>query len=589
MTTVAIFGGGVAGMSAAHMLARRGFEVTVYDRNDTYAGGKARSVDIPDTNTTDPDKYLPGEHGFRFFPGFYRHIIETLDEIPLPGGGVVSDNLVATETIQINQIGDCPIPLPLDVPKSRKDLEKLFDALREIDEEISRDEAKAFAGCVWQLMTSCQGRYDDEYEKIGWWEFTRADEFGEGYRRLLVDGLTRSLVAAKARLASTRTIGMMFTQLLYTLADGIEENTDRVLNAPTNEAWLHPWLTYLRSLGVDYQWGRELVRVEMESDEPGASIARARVREVGGGDASFDVEADHYVLAVPVEVAAEVVENSDGLVVADPALANVKRLAPHVEWMNGIQYFLTKPFNMHRGHTVFSGSNYALTSISQAQFWPGYDFSDRFDGRVKGILSVDISDWDKPGNFNGKPAAQCTPEEVIEEVWEQLKNEINTGCSGRDELHDDMLVFSYLADSIYQPVCEAKEAEEASCRLHVEKDEKRAICELENRDPLLVNVINTLRLRPSAGTRIPNLTLASDYVRTHSDLACMEGANEAARRAVNAILDSSGSDTERLGVWRFRSPFPLNFLQALDWVRWKLGLDWSGLFVWPWWNWKHRS
>ena len=38
--------------------------------------------------------------------------------------------------------------------------------------------------------------------------------------------------------------------------------------------------------------------------------------------------------------------------------------------------------------------------------------------------------------------------------------------------------------------------------------------------------------------RIPNLVLAADYVRTHTDLATMEGANEAARRAVNAILDA---------------------------------------------------
>ena len=39
--------------------------------------------------------------------------------------------------------------------------------------------------------------------------------------------------------------------------------------------------------------------------------------------------------------------------------------------------------------------------------------------------------------------------------------------------------------------------------------------------------------RPDATTRIPNLMLAADYVRTYTDLATMEGANEAARRAVN--------------------------------------------------------
>ena len=44
---VAVLGGGVAGMSAAHELAERGFEVDVYERQPVYVGGKARSVDVP--------------------------------------------------------------------------------------------------------------------------------------------------------------------------------------------------------------------------------------------------------------------------------------------------------------------------------------------------------------------------------------------------------------------------------------------------------------------------------------------------------------------------------------------------------------
>ena len=47
-------------------------------------------------------------------------------------------------------------------------------------------------------------------------------------------------------------------------------------------------------------------------------------------------------------------------------------------------------------------------------------------------------------------------------------------------------------------------------------------------------------LRPEATTATPNLFFASDYVRTHTDLATMERANEAARRAVNGMLDATG-------------------------------------------------
>ena len=80
---VAIFGGGVAGLSAAHELINRGFEVEVYEAADT-TGGKARSAIVVGSGK-DGRKDLPAEHGFRFFPRFYKHIIATMKEIPVKG------------------------------------------------------------------------------------------------------------------------------------------------------------------------------------------------------------------------------------------------------------------------------------------------------------------------------------------------------------------------------------------------------------------------------------------------------------------------------------------------------------------------
>ena len=90
-TRVIVLGGGVAGMSAAHELIERGFEVVVLERRDI-AGGKARSIPgsttapaRADTNARTPAQIsarLPGEHGFRFFPGFYKHVIDTMRRIP---------------------------------------------------------------------------------------------------------------------------------------------------------------------------------------------------------------------------------------------------------------------------------------------------------------------------------------------------------------------------------------------------------------------------------------------------------------------------------------------------------------------------
>ena len=80
MTTVAVLGGGVGGLTAAHELADRGFDVTVLEWREAF-GGKARSMDVPGS-ATGGRKPLPGEHGFRFFPGFYRHIPDTMSPHP---------------------------------------------------------------------------------------------------------------------------------------------------------------------------------------------------------------------------------------------------------------------------------------------------------------------------------------------------------------------------------------------------------------------------------------------------------------------------------------------------------------------------
>jgi hypothetical protein len=51
----------------------------------------------------------------------------------------------------------------------------------------------------------------------------------------------------------------------------------------------------------------------------------------------------------------------------------------------------------------------------------------------------------------------------------------------------------------------------------------------------------------------------------------MEGANEAARRAVNGILEASGSTAVRCKVWKLHEPPLLAPFRAIDRLRWKLG------------------
>ncbi len=547
---VVIIGGGVAGMSAAHELAERGYAVEVFERHPIYVGGKARSVDVPGTNTQRPDRYLPGEHGFRFFPGFYKHITDTMKRIPFTGpDGKVQpngcyDNLVTTERIMVARYDRPSIVTDAYFPRSLADLKLIVHDLHAGAEEgLTTEEEEFFAERIWQLMTSCQDRRAIDYERLSWWDYLEADRFSKTYQTLLVAGLTRSLVAAQANSASTKTGGDILLQLLFNMmSPGV--NTDRVLNGPTNEVWLNPWLHHLEGLGVIYNLGARVTGMDVQ----GGRVASIEVVE--GDGTRRAVEADVFILAVPVERAAELITSE--MIEVDGTLEGIKTLARSVSWMNGIQFYLNEDVEMSRGHVIFSDSEWALTGISQIQFWANYDLTDRFNGRVKGVLSVDISDWQHT-RYQGILAEEASPERVKDLVWDQIKRSLNVG--GVTVFRDDMVEHWYLDRDIrWQP-------EE-----HRERDA----------EPLLVNTVNSWALRPEAVTRIPNLFLAGDYVRTSTDLATMEGANEAARRAVNGILDLDRSSRPQCEIWPLSEPLFFAPFKWLDQHRYNAGEPWSG-------------
>ena len=187
-----------------------------------------------------------------------------------------------------------------------------------------------------------------------------------------------------------------------------------------------------------------------------------------------------------------------------------------------------------------------MTSISQAQFWRDVDVGRYGDGNVRGILSVDVSDWETPGRRTGKVASRCSREEIRAEVWGQLADHLNDGAR-------PVLAESRVRAWFLDPAIEFPNPTEAT-----------------NLEPLLINTAGSWSDRPEATTRIANLMLAADYVRTNTDLATMEGANEAARRAVNAILDATGSTASRCRVFDLAEPSILRHARRLDRLRWLL-------------------
>jgi uncharacterized protein with NAD-binding domain and iron-sulfur cluster len=529
---VLILGGGIGGLTAAHELAERGFAVTVLEARNV-VGGKARSYPVPGTGV-DGRKDLPGEHGFRFFPGFYKHVPDTMARVRSSDGKLVSEHLVtATRFMMARSGGQDPVyflKFPHTPAQFLEALRALFTPLG-----VPAHELAHFAFKILHILKMCDERRLAELEKVSWWDFLEASKKSQAFQDLLARGMTRTLVALRAEEGSARTVGTILIQLIMDFGRG---NLDRLLDGPTSDVWLEPWREHITSLGATFITGARVTQLHADDRQ----ITKVTATHTDGSTKEYT--ADYYVSALPIEVFRPLVTHE--IKKLDPQLDGLRHLK--TAWMNGIQFYLERDVPLCPGHVLFVDSPWALTAVSQAQFWKT-PLAEYGNGQVRGILSVDVSNWEAPGIVYGLPANQLQDrQQIMVEVWEQLKRALNDDAV--KELSDDNIAGWSLDESIVMPNPSG----------------------VANLEPLLVNTVDTWKHRPEAKTAIGNLFIAADFVRTHTDLATMEAANEAARRATNAILDAERSSAERCKIFPLQEPSIFEPFKAADKVLFDLGL-----------------
>ena len=84
MKSVAVFGGGIAGLTVCHELLKRGYNVSLYEKEDD-VGGVAKSR----YNEND----IPSEYSWRGYPALYDNLFNLIKEIPTTENKTVYDNI----------------------------------------------------------------------------------------------------------------------------------------------------------------------------------------------------------------------------------------------------------------------------------------------------------------------------------------------------------------------------------------------------------------------------------------------------------------------------------------------------------------
>jgi hypothetical protein len=217
------------------------------------------------------EQRMPGEHGYRFFPSFYRHLFDTMKRTSIfdKQGNLTAetayDQLVDTPDPSIGfEDGESLITVKLRRFTTLRDLQRTIEFFKQKARFTDRDLLRLQTH-FFKYMTSCKARRASEAEDVSFWEYIGADrvKYSDAAEDF-INGAPQALVAMSAKETDARTQYNALIQML--VQNPLEDFTpDKTLNASTSEAWLNHWKAYLKRKGVQFFVG-QLTRLEQDAE-----------------------------------------------------------------------------------------------------------------------------------------------------------------------------------------------------------------------------------------------------------------------------------------------------------------------------------
>lgn len=496
--TVAVFGAGVAGLTVAHELARRGHQVSVYEAN-AEAGGFFRSARLP------RDGGMPSEYSWHGLGPWYHNVFDVMKQIPFDQTGSVYDKALSRPLaygVVPDEVGpgfddSCVFDTPKKFRLSRLDVLRwkwlmllTWSAHRRTTELYARLSASEQWKAVltelgWKTWRACFGPW------IGSdWTRVSLHHAGLFFRRNLMSGPRHAHPADDEGPAWTHGSG-----------DGW-----LLLRGPSSEFWFRPWIAHLEERGVRFAWSQPLRELEFD----GERIAAARL------ESGISVEADVYVLATNPFAAADILSRTSALEAKDPLhlFRPLVQDGPHTQVSFRLAFADRIAWPRPRSAFVIADSEFNLTLFAEEQAWkPSVDLGPG----VGSLWTGTACSGTVPGRLYGLPMVNCTKEQFLREVEAQL-----LGCQGLDVLLRALNGGRGLRDF-------------RLLRMEVWHEWRFSPEGIEPRQPKWVTSTNTQPYLPTQTTSVDNLLLAGAHTKTAADVWSIEAAVESGRWAARAI------------------------------------------------------
>ncbi len=495
---VAIFGAGIAGLSAAHELVRRGFRVSVYE-SEAEAGGFFRSARHSHYGN------MPTEYSWHGMGPWYHNLFAVMRQIPFDDSGSVYDKALSRPIAfgifpdggkaEFFDIGIRSIPRMFrfshwEWAKWSWLMFKTWGANTRTQVSYSRLNAAA----QWQPMLSERG-YRFWRACFGPWigsDWTKASlhHAGQFFRKQLISKLRHAHPADDQGPAWSH--GAQDGWLL--------------LRGPSSEFWFDRWIKDLEERGVSFFWSQSLDQLRFD----GKTIT------AGALESGTTVEADLYICAVNPFATAQILARTPDLERLDE-LRLFKPLVeegPHVQVSFRIGFAEPIQFPRERTAVVVADSEFNLTLFAQEQAWkPEVDLGREIKALWTGTSCVGTV----PGRLFQLPVIKCTKEQFLDEVKAQVMS-----CESLNALVKEANAGRSLADF-------------KIATIEVWHEWIFSPDGIRGPQPKWVTTTNTQPYLPSQVTPVPNLFLAGAHTKTEVDVWSIEGAVESGRRAARAI------------------------------------------------------
>jgi isorenieratene synthase len=335
-----VVGGGLAGIAAACVLAERGVEVTLVEREEAL-GGRLRTW----TETLPDGSELRMERGFHAFFRQYYNLRELLRRVD-------------PDLRRLVRLHDYPVLAPGGAVQSFEDLPtrppwNIVSLVRRADTFRYRDLLKVNGLAALEMLRFDPERTYERHDGTTAREYLDSLRFPPAARRMMFDVFSHSFFNPEEHMSAADLL-MMFHFYFMANPEGLVFD---VLDDEFETSLWAPFRAYLEGLGATFRLG-----VESESIAPKDGGRWSVICRGTGGGPAESLDADMVVLAVAVPGLQEIAGRSPGL--ADPAwrrsVADLGLTLPFAVW----RMWLDRPVDRNRHPFVGTAGYPFLDNIS---------------------------------------------------------------------------------------------------------------------------------------------------------------------------------------------------------------------------------